>query len=134
MPTHDRMRCGDIKMISRQDHYEFIFPEKINQDKKPACPLMDLWNEHCGMLPKIRGLSGSRATMAKTRWREKPDEKYWIDTIKIISSSAFCNGDNNYKWTADFDWLTKPTTHLKVAEGKYSNKINIDLDSLLDDE
>ena len=134
MPTHDRMRCGDIKMISRQDHYEFIFPEKINQDKKTACPLMDLWNEHCGVLAKIRGLSGSRATMAKTRWREKPDEKYWIDTIKIISSSAFCNGDNNYKWTADFDWLTKPTTHLKVAEGKYSNKINVDLDSLLDDE
>ena len=95
---------------------------------------MDLWNEHCGVLAKIRGLSGSRATMAKTRWREKPDEKYWIDTIKTISSSGFCNGDNNYKWTADFDWLTKPTTHLKVAEGKYSNKINVDLDSLLDDE
>ena len=133
MPQHDRMRCGDVKMIWRRDHYEFMFPEKITKETPTVCPLMDLWNENCGMLSKIRGLSGSRATMAKTRWREKPDKDYWIKIIETISSSSFCNGDNTYKWQADFDWLVKPATHLKVSEGKYTNKTKLDLDSIIDD-
>ena len=130
----DRQRIGDIKIYLEKDHYQVIFPEFLKKKKTPPCPLKDLWNDHCGKLSKIRGLDGNRGVMARARWREKPDDLYWIDVIGKLAKSSFCNGDNSYKWKADFDFLIKPGTDLKVLEGKYQDKTedsSTDIDSIL---
>ena len=34
-------------------------------------------------------------------------------------ASEFLKGENDRAWTADFDWLIRPTNMSKVLEGKY---------------
>jgi len=122
LPTSDRIRCEGVRMIFKKDHYEFIYPTNlINKDYQP-CPLMHLWNTHAKRLSKIRGMAGAREASAKARWKEFPDEEYWVNVVRKINASKFCNGDNQFgAWKADFDWFIKPVTHLKVSEGKYDD-------------
>ena len=49
------------------------------------------------------------------------------ETIKMcfekINASAFCTGNNDRGWKADFDWFfTNGNNWVKVSEGKYDNK------------
>lgn len=80
-------------------------------------PLIELWNTHCGTLPKPRSSSGLRNRKTRLLLKQHPDLQYWTDVIKKIAASPFCCGSNG--WKADFDWLLKEDTHLKVMEGKY---------------
>jgi putative phage-type endonuclease len=126
LPPEDRMKCADVAMIAKQDHYQFIYPATLGRSDTQPCPLVHLWNENCGQLSKIKGLAGTRETMAKARWKDLPDQDYWKTVIRRVRNSNFCNGDNSFgNWKATFDWLIKPATHLKVSEGKYDdNKVD----------
>ena len=128
LPMEDRMKCYDVKIIFVKDHYELIFPNKLIPEKKQSCPLVLLWNEHCRQLSKVRGLAGLREKATYARWKENPNQDYWTSVVKKIAASKFCNGDNNFGgWKADFDWMIKPATHLKVSEGKYDDhKVKVD--------
>jgi len=81
--------------------------------------LVKIWNQHRGCLSQVRGCSNQRRRMASSRWKEKPDEEYWVSVVTKIAASRFCNGANDRGWRADFDFLIKPGTHDKVSEGKY---------------
>lgn len=87
-----------------------------------AQKLMQIWNEWKELkLPRVTGITpGSpRYKNALSRWREKPNEQYWIQVVKRINDSRFCNGQNERGWVADFEFLVRPETHYKVLEGKY---------------
>jgi len=48
----------------------------------------------------------------------------WRQVFKRINASAFCRGDSDSKWVADFDWATraegkKPEPATRVLEGAY---------------
>jgi len=128
LPMDDRMKCHDVKMVFVKDHYELIFPDKLFKEKRQECPIMAIWNENCRQLSKVRGLAGLREKATHARWKENPDQDYWKSVVKKIAKSKFCNGDNNFGgWRADFDWMVKPATHLKVTEGKYDDhKVKVD--------
>lgn len=87
--------------------------------------LAKLWNEHSSpSQPKVRGCSNERRRKAQARLNEgdfRDPKSYWIDIIKRIASSKFCNGENDRGWVADFDFLIRPDTHHKVLEGKYNS-------------
>jgi len=51
-------------------------------------------------------------------WKQQTADA-WIETVKKMAASKFCNGTNDRRWKADFDFLLKPETWLKVNEGKY---------------
>lgn len=86
--------------------------------------LIEVWNEHSGSLPKIKALGkGQRAEMARLRCLEHPDRNYWVEVVKRIARSRFCNGQaKGSEWRASFEFLVRPDTHLKVLEGKYDNR------------
>ena len=42
--------------------------------------------------------------------------------VKRIAGSAFCLGSSQSGWRADFDWFLKPSTHLRVMEGRYDDR------------
>lgn len=86
--------------------------------------LLEVWNENCGSLPKAKDLSEKRRRVALQRVTEKPDRQAWVDVVRSVASSDFCNGrvQNSSGWVATFDWLLQPDTFLKVVEGKYSNR------------
>ena len=57
------------------------------------------------------------------RWKEKPDENYWVKVMRIINKSDFCLGRIPGKdWTADFEFFVRSSTHAKALEGKYTNR------------
>ncbi len=89
-------------------------------------PLAEIWNSHCGALPKVVACGKQRGRLARERVLEQPDMEFWRDVIIRMSSSPFCRGEMNSKehpnWKADFDFLLKPETANKVAEGKYDRR------------
>jgi len=99
-------------------------PESSNPKPRGTCPddLLNAWNTHCGDLPKATKLSGQRERAARSRLKENPSMEYWLEIIRRITASPFCTGDNDRGWRADIDWLLKPETNIRVAEGKYDDR------------
>jgi hypothetical protein len=82
-------------------------------------PLVEVWNEHRGTLPRAVSCEGSRKKHADARWKARPDRRFWAEIIERIAGSPFCCGESERGWRADFDFLVKPDTVAKVLEGKY---------------
>lgn len=83
--------------------------------------LVEIWNENCGSLSKVKGTSKSRDGKMKERWKECSDPEYWGSVVKKLSQSPFCNGSNDRGWKATFDFLIQPDTQNKALEGKYDS-------------
>lgn len=83
--------------------------------------LILLWNELCGELPKVKTSNKTRERKIKTVW-PCLDESEWVQVIKKLAASDFCNGNNDRAWKADFDFLLKPETYSRTQEGRYDNK------------
>lgn len=87
-----------------------------------------LWNDTMkGKVPKIQAISESRKEKIKLRVSEmggwERAEKILPECFKKINASEFCNGENDQKWTATFDWFfTNDKNWCKVYEGNYDNK------------
>lgn len=85
--------------------------------------LCRLWNEHSGDLPKVRETSATRNRHIRARLKEAPLEE-WVEIIKRLAKSEFCNGKGPTGWKASFDFLVKPETRIKTLEGMYDNRTN----------
>lgn len=83
--------------------------------------LRNVWNKNRGSLSECRELSDKRRKAARALLLLKPDENYWVQVVQKIAASKFCNGGGSTGWRADFDWLLRPDTHLRVLEGKYDD-------------
>lgn len=94
-------------------------------------PLIEIWNDRSGSLPKVLKSNKARDQKAENRWPENEPEE-WAEIITRISKSSFCNGKSERGWVATFDWLLQSETHLKVSEGKYDNRADDSTDSDLD--
>lgn len=92
----------------------------LPKPEKKLPPLAELWNEHCGTLPRAMASNPARAKRCRERMAEA-DAEAWSGVIKRIAASAFCNGKNKSGWRADLDWILQPEVRLKVLEGKYDN-------------
>lgn len=79
-----------------------------------------LWNENRGSLKQVKEISVKRRNAIKSRLDECSDRDVWLQVIKKLAASKFCNGKVPGKtWKADFDFLLKPDTRIKALEGKY---------------
>lgn len=99
-------------------------PEPRNPEQEPggAEALRVLWNERIPeQLPACLELTPKRATMAAARLRARPLAE-WAGIIDRIIRSTFCLGLNDRGWVANFDWLLRPDTAVKVLEGQYDNR------------
>lgn len=104
--------CVNLDLKSEQ--------QKRLQENKSS-QLMRIWNEHRGSLPECKALSQKRFKHSLARWREKPDELYWVSVVQKIAKSKFCNGGSESGWRATFDFFIQPDTHIKTTEGKYDD-------------
>ena len=106
------------------------FPEEKHAEVN-SCPyqqIVDLYHDKLPMLPRIKILNDARKRSIKTRWiNELPDlhtwEKYFLDVAK----SAFLTGrvdpgPGRRQFLADIDFLIRPSTVVKMSEGKYHRK------------
>jgi hypothetical protein len=96
--------------------------KKTKESMYPLQDTVDLFNEICLDLPKIKTLSETRKRKLKACF----NRGMTIETFKAIftktQESDFLSGRNN-KWNnCDFDWVLKEENQIKILEGNYDNK------------
>jgi hypothetical protein len=99
-------------------------PASASPKKNPPTPyqkILQLYNETCTRLPKITRIDGDRQKHVKARFNSYGDIEFFRQLFSKAQSSNFLCGENNKSWTANFDWLIKPTNMAKVLEDKYVN-------------
>lgn len=83
--------------------------------------IVDLYNDTCVSLPRIKSLSETRKKAIKARLNA-----YTIEEIREAFSKAeksdFLKGKNNRNWTANFDWIIKDANMAKILDGNYDNR------------
>lgn len=83
--------------------------------------IVDMYNEICISLPRVKSLSDARKKAIKARMR-KYSEADLQQAFINAEESDFLKGSNNRNWTADFDWIMKDTNIAKVLDGNYENR------------
>lgn len=116
-----------------------VYKEKeLNEKKKKSAndeykclaqQVVDIWNSECTTLPKVSKLTPARKTKIIQRLKEfgNPNDclTTYNDIITKINKSDFLLG-NKTDWKITFDWLfVNSTNWLKISEGVYDNKDNI---------
>lgn len=111
--------------------FDKLFTEKTKPQKAAQgelslgdLPLLaQIWNDNVTKLPKIKRCDGNRLKAARARYAAEADTAFWEAMVKKVNESDFCNGNNERKWVATFDWFIRPDTVQKVYEGKYDNRL-----------
>jgi hypothetical protein len=92
----------------------------------PAAALADVpnaWNAVAAShnLPTIRLMTPARERSLAARVAEVGIDGM-LAAIQAVGASAFCCGDNDTGWRADFDFLLQPKSLIRVIEGRYANR------------
>lgn len=92
--------------------------ESIVCDSDTHTTIQNLYNSICTNLVECKELTASRKKLIKSC-------TYSIDELKSIfekaNKSSFLQGNNNYGFKANFDWLMKKDNAIKVLEGIYDD-------------
>lgn len=67
-------------------------------------------------------MTSQRKSRLKAIWRSgngKQFIEWWEDYFKLVQESTFLAGDNDRGWTANFDWILKPSNMVKIEERSY---------------
>lgn len=90
-----------------------------------SCPfekIKRLYHEICVSYPKIKTIDGNRRKAVAARWRMYNSLDTFTELFRIAEASPFLKGKNDRSWSADFDWMMKPSNFSKILEHKYSNR------------
>jgi uncharacterized protein YdaU (DUF1376 family) len=124
-----------------QEPDKYICPPSGEPDdaKIPKCEhqsVIDMYHKYLPTLRKVEVWNAARQGYLRQRWREvaielskekdivSADILTWFgDFFQHISASKFLTGKVNSKdgraFTADLEWILKPSNFAKIVEGKY---------------
>ena len=120
-------RDKDIRDIENRDIEEESIEDTPPQAEAEHCPFVkikDLYHQICISYPKLRSIDGNRKKAIAARWRTYKSLEVFEELFTIAESSDFLKGNNQNNWSADFDWMMKPTNFSKILEHKYDNGSN----------
>jgi hypothetical protein len=83
--------------------------------------VVQIWNEYCDKLPKVKRLSSDRLKKCQKLIKDLSQTEL-TDVVIKMAKSDFCNGKNDNGWVATFDFFLKTENCLKTLEGKYDNR------------
>src|SRR5690606_7438695 len=112
------------------DFGDYVINKRLEKERPkkldlPCQEIVDLFNERCVDLPKVKVLSRKRKSSISARIKDyKPDDVivYFESVFNTVNQSDFLTGKDKECWTADFDWILKPNYFIKIIEGKYSGR------------
>lgn len=124
------------KQLMLQDCYESVTKSnesksteteketEIEKEEKRPSPrgIIELFNDMCPSLPKVRSYSEARTRVLKARLKQYKLEDFKALFLKA-EHSDFLKGKNNRGWQANFDWLVKDSNMAKVLDGNYDNRM-----------
>jgi uncharacterized protein YdaU (DUF1376 family) len=84
--------------------------------------VIDAWHERMVPLgfPRIAKMTGDRERKLRARLKDSTLEE-WLRAFAALERSAFCRGENDRGWRADFDFLLQPKSFTGLLEGKYDH-------------
>jgi hypothetical protein len=87
-----------------------------------AKEIVEAWNERMAPqgFPPVKRLTGTRQRQLTARLRENTIDD-WQRAMSALERSAFCRGENDRGWRADFDFLIQPKSFTKLLEGAYDH-------------
>ena len=80
--------------------------------------LVKYYHEKCKGMPQVKIMSEARKKVVKARVKEY-GKKTVSEMIEKAGKSQFLNGSNDRGWTANFDWIFKPSNFVKIIDGCY---------------
>lgn len=101
-----------------------LLPDTEYQKVK-QCPyqaIQNMFNRICVSYRKIKGIDGKRRQLVSGRWTSYPDLEVFRQVFENAENSLFMKGQGQNGWTADFDWMMKPSNFQKVLEGNYNDR------------
>lgn len=105
-----------------KEKYKEKYKEKnIDKDYKKT---IDIYNETCVSLPKVRRLTPKRESELEKTFCQL-SIKDLKDVFIKTEESSFLTGNNKNGWTASFDWLIKYENAVKVLEDNYKDKVKV---------
>ena len=104
-----RPPAGDAELPLVVDQSDFADEVKV------------FYNDRCKSLRPISAMTDKRKQAVNARMREHGREAVFAMITKA-GQSRFLSGQNGRGWSADFDWIFKPTNFVKVLEGKYDTE------------
>ena len=90
-----------------------------------SCPfskIKDLYHSICVSFPSIKRIDGDRKKAVAARWRAYHSIDIFRELFQLAEASSFLKGQNDRNWSADFDWMMKPTNFTKILEHKYDER------------
>ena len=117
-------KSSDVAVSEEDKEEEREGEEEKERDKRDTINyqrIVDMYNEICISLPRVKSLSDARKKSIKARLRKYSEADIQQAFINA-EESDFLKGGNNRNWTADFDWIMKDTNIAKVLDGNYENR------------
>jgi len=126
--------------INQEPKIPICPPDGEPADKKlPSCQhdaVIALYHKHLATLRRVEVWNDVRKGYLRQRWREVAEElskdkeievadvlTWFADFFEHIASSKFLTGKTSGKdarpFTADLEWILKPSNFAKIVEGKY---------------
>jgi uncharacterized protein YdaU (DUF1376 family) len=126
-------------ITTNQVNTDICPPSGEPDDKFPKCDhqaVIDLYHKHLPTLRRVEVWNSSRAAYLRQRWREVAEDlsksnaiqasdilTWWSEFFDHVGKSKFLTGRVNSKdgraFTADLEWILKPSNFAKIIEGKY---------------
>jgi uncharacterized protein YdaU (DUF1376 family) len=93
-----------------------------NDPPLTAEEVLEAWQERMVPLgfPAVVKMTASRKAQLKARLRDCTVDE-WQRAMDALERSAFCRGENDRGWRADFDFLLQPKSFTKLLEGAYDH-------------
>ena len=117
-PLTEKYSSFPISSITAQN--KETATERINPC--PFSKIRDLYHSICVSFPTIKRIDGARQNAVAARWRTYHSLDTFEDLFRIAEASSFLKGKNDRNWSADFDWMMKPTNFTKILEHKYDER------------
>lgn len=98
--------------------------------RSPHCPhqkIVELYHQTLTAMPQVRVMTEARKRQLASLWKQHPNLQWWSDYFLYCSQSDFLCGRADGKpgkppFVADLEWITKPSNHAKIVEGKYHQR------------
>ena len=99
--------------------------DEAKADRCPIQRIVELYHAKLPMCRRCEKVTPARAGYIRQRWREDLQTlEAWGNFYEYVSQSAFLTGrtqgrEGHPPFVADIEFLTKPASFAKIAEGKY---------------
>lgn len=96
----------------------------VNSDI-PYQEIVDIFNKKLKRLPAVKMITEKRRSLIKSIWKlnEEYQSLYFYEHFfEKITKYNFLFGENNKNWKASFDWIFNKNNFVKIIEGNYERK------------